>query len=55
MSDEDDVRAVAEPVVRSGGFPFSDPRAWLPAVLLLALVAGLAYYARTLDQKNASL
>ena len=55
MSDEHDVRPVAAPVVSSGGFPFSDPRAWLPAVLLLALAAGLAYYARTLDEKSASL
>jgi len=55
MSDEDEVRPVAEPVVSSGGFPFSDPRAWLPAVLLLALAAGLAYYAHTLDEKSASL
>jgi hypothetical protein len=55
MSDEDDVSPVAEPVVSPSGFPFSDPRAWLPAVLLLALAAGLAYYARTLDEKSASL
>ena len=55
MSDEDEVIPVVEPVVSSGGFPFSDPRAWLPAVLLLALAAGLAYYARTLDEKSAAL
>ena len=67
MSDEHDVRPVvesigesipqpvAEPAVSSGGFSFSDPRAWLPVVLLLAVVAGLAYYASTLAAKSDAL
>jgi len=55
MSDEHDVRPVAAPVVSTGGFSFSDPRVWLPLVLLLAVASGLAYYASTLAEKRDAL
>ena len=61
MNDEHDVRPEADSgeaessTVKSGGFSYADPRAWLPIALLLLLAVGLGLYVQTLHGTIESL